>query len=80
MAFKTITIKERVYKELKSVKGKDESFSRLLERLVKSKKPGLKRYYGAWKGDKKEFEKIEKTLGKERLEKETRPDYSISLE
>ena len=33
MAFKTITIKEGVYKELKSVKGKNESFSRLLERL-----------------------------------------------
>ena len=37
MPFKTITILEDVYKMLLSVKGTNESFSRLFERLVKSK-------------------------------------------
>ncbi len=37
MAFKTITIKEEVYKLLLSIKGRDESFSNLFERLVKSR-------------------------------------------
>lgn len=33
---KTITIKERVYKDLIKVKSVDESFSELFERLIKS--------------------------------------------
>lgn len=37
MTFKTITIKEEVYKLLLSIKGRDESFSNLFERLVKSR-------------------------------------------
>jgi predicted CopG family antitoxin len=37
MTTKTITIKEDVYKMLLSVKRKNESFSNLFERLVKSK-------------------------------------------
>lgn len=37
MSFKTITIREDVYKMLLTVKGTNESFSRLFERLVKSK-------------------------------------------
>jgi len=31
---KTLTIRDEVYKKLIAVKGKDESFSRLFERLV----------------------------------------------
>ena len=38
MATKTITIKEEVYNLLLSIKGKDESFSNLFGRLVKSKR------------------------------------------
>jgi Uncharacterized ACR, COG1753. len=34
MVFKTITIKEDIYKKLLAVKRKDESFSDLFERLV----------------------------------------------
>lgn len=37
MVSKTITIREEVYNKLLSVKGKNESFSRLFERLVKSR-------------------------------------------
>lgn len=36
MATKTITIKDEVYRMLTSIKRKDESFSDLFERLVKS--------------------------------------------
>ena len=32
---KTLTIRDEVYKKLLTVKGRDESFSRLFERLVK---------------------------------------------
>ena len=49
MVFKTITIKESVYKELIKVKKKDESFSDFLEELVISRKPDLLKYVGAWK-------------------------------
>ena len=35
MGFKTLTIKEEVYKKLLAIKRKDESFSDLLERLSK---------------------------------------------
>ena len=37
MPFKTITIREDVYKMLLTVKGTNESFSHLFEGLVKSK-------------------------------------------
>ena len=36
---KTITIRDEVYRELVAVKGKDESFSELFERLVKGANP-----------------------------------------
>jgi predicted CopG family antitoxin len=37
MTTKTITIKENIYNLLVSIKGKDESFSNLFERLARSK-------------------------------------------
>ncbi len=37
MTFKTITIKEDIYKILLSIKGTNESFSNFFERLVKSR-------------------------------------------
>jgi len=37
MTAKTITIRDEVYRTLMSIKRKDESFSRLFERLVKSR-------------------------------------------
>lgn len=49
MAFKTITIKERVFRELSKAKGADESFSDFFERMVHERKPDLMRFAGAWK-------------------------------
>lgn len=37
MTTKTITIRDEVYRMLTSIKRKDESFSKLFERLVKSR-------------------------------------------
>lgn len=64
MSFKTITIKEAVYKELLLAKGKEESFSELLGKLVKEKKKksDLSKFYGAWKISDTEWKKIEATL------------------
>lgn len=36
---KTITIRDEVYRKLSTVKGKDESFSELFERLVEDMNP-----------------------------------------
>lgn len=67
MGFKTITIKENVYKELMKVKG-NESFSEFFEKVTKErkKKPDLMRFYGAWKMSKKEADRVEKAMKKYR--------------
>jgi predicted CopG family antitoxin len=46
MAFKTLTIKEKVYKKLVLMKRKDESFSDLFERLSNSNLEVLKKMRG----------------------------------
>jgi len=46
MAFKTLTIKESVYKKLLLMKRKDESFSELFERLSNSNLEVLKKMRG----------------------------------
>jgi len=46
MAFKTLTIKESVYKKLLLMKKKDESFSELFERLSNSNLEVLKKMRG----------------------------------
>ena len=46
MAFKTLTIKESVYKKLLLMKRKDESFSDLFERLSNSNLEVLKKMRG----------------------------------
>ncbi len=46
MAFKTLTIKESVYKKLLLIKRKNESFSDLFERLSKSNIEILKKMRG----------------------------------
>ena len=46
MAFKTLTIKESVYKKLLLMKKKDESFSELFERISKSNLEILKKMRG----------------------------------
>ena len=65
MAFKTITIKERVYKELEKAKEKGESFSDFFERMIKEKKksPDIMKFAGAWKDmPDEEFERIKKSM------------------
>lgn len=57
MGFKTITIKDSVYRKLVKAKGKEESFSAFFDRIVK-KKPDLWKYYGAWNLAKGEKERI----------------------
>ena len=46
MGFKTLTIKESVYKKLLLMKRKDESFSELFERLSNSNLEILKKMRG----------------------------------
>ena len=46
MGFKTLTIKESVYKKLLLMKRKDESFSELFERLSNSNLEVLKKMRG----------------------------------
>lgn len=49
MVTKTITITEEAYNALLSLKGKDESFSELIIRLVKSySKRNIQRLAGRW--------------------------------
>ncbi len=49
MGFKTLTIKEEVYKKLMSKKGEGESFSEFLDKLSDKAKPDLMQFFGAWK-------------------------------
>lgn len=46
MVMKTLTIKEKVYKTLVSVKDKNESFSDLLERLAVKEKKSVTEFAG----------------------------------
>ncbi|MBI2971181.1 MAG: antitoxin VapB family protein [Candidatus Aenigmarchaeota archaeon] len=68
MGFKTITIKESVYRELSGLKGKSESFSEFFEKLVKEKKgkPDLRKFYGSWKMGTGEWRRIGKIVKKRR--------------
>ena len=54
MAFKTLTIKESVYKKLLLLKRKNESFSELFERLSNSNLEVLKNMRGCNTYEKKE--------------------------
>jgi predicted CopG family antitoxin len=56
MVTKTITITEDAYNSIKSLKGDDESFSRLFIRLSKEKGIASK-YLGVLKGDVREIRK-----------------------
>ena len=43
---KTLTIKDRIYEELVTIKGREESFSDLFERLAKKEKKGIMEFAG----------------------------------
>lgn len=63
MGFKTITIKENVYEKLMKAKGKDESFSDFLGKVVEEKKPDLMKFAGAWKDmPDEEFDRVKKAM------------------
>jgi predicted CopG family antitoxin len=63
MKFKTLTIKEEVYRELLRIKRKDESFSELFMRMVKKEKPDFKKFYGSWSDlTNKEIKKISEAI------------------
>ena len=66
---KTITIKKSVYDELRGFKKENESFSELLDRLIKSqsKKDVLKSLRGSIEFENKE--KLLKEIEKKRWEK-----------
>jgi predicted CopG family antitoxin len=49
MASKTISIRGEVYERLKDVKREDESFSDVIERLLKKDKTDLSEYLGSLK-------------------------------
>jgi predicted CopG family antitoxin len=57
---KTLTISDAVYKKLVSVKGEDEGFSELLERLLKGQSPSeiLKGLRGRIEFDRDEKRKL----------------------
>ena len=61
MSFKTITIRKETYEKLKALKGENQSFSDVIEDLIKQKR-SLLDFFGAWETDDEEVEKIEKIL------------------
>lgn len=64
---KVISLSELAYKELKEKKGKEDSFSDVVIRLVeKTKKPHILDFFGKWSGNKKELDKMERMIYKDR--------------
>ncbi len=66
---KVISLSEIAYKELKEKKGKEESFSDVVIKLIhseKTKKPHILDFFGKWSGDKKELDKMERTIYEDR--------------
>jgi len=63
---KTLTIKDTVYEELVNIKGKEESFSDLFERLAKKEKAGIMEFSGFL--SKETAEKMKKGLAKRKKE------------
>jgi predicted CopG family antitoxin len=63
MTSKMISIREEVYRDLKRLKGSDESFSDLIERLIKSQKKNPLKHFGIAKDmPKKVLDDFEKTV------------------
>ena len=65
---KVISLSNEAYSKLRALKG-DKSFSDVVIHLVeekKGRKGDLMRFFGVWSKDKKELEKIKKTLEEDR--------------
>ena len=70
---KVISLSEVAYRELKEKKKGTESFSDVVIRLVEEKKKrNILEFAGKWPGDKKELDKIEKMIYKDRKKAKTR--------
>ena len=65
MATKTISIREEVYDILMSLKKDNESFSDVIWKLTKKRKPNLRDYFGILK-DSKAITEIEEDIKKMR--------------
>ncbi len=65
MATKTISIREDVYNILTSLKKEGESFSDVIYKLTKKRKPNLRDYFGVLK-DSKAINDIEEDIKKMR--------------
>ena len=72
---KVISLSEKAYAELKKRKGREESFSDVVLRIIENRKSGsLLKFAGVWAG--KEFDTIEKDLRKQREESTSR-EYEL---
>ena len=58
---KTISIRDDVYKKLVEMKEERESFSDVIEKLLKKKNTNIKRYFGVLK-DSEVLDEIERCL------------------
>jgi len=63
---KTLTIKDKVYEELTTIKGRKESFSDLFERLAKKEKKGIMEFAGFL--SKETADKMKKDIAKRKKE------------
>ena len=48
MGYKTISLRDEVYRRLRDEKRGSESFSDVIVRLLEAKQPPLRKYAGAW--------------------------------
>ncbi|AAB89766.1 antitoxin VapB family protein [Archaeoglobus fulgidus] len=58
---KTISIRDDVYRKLLEMKDEEDSFSDVIEKLLKRKKTDIRRYFGVLK-DSEVLDEIEKSL------------------
>ena len=58
---KTISIRDDIYSKLTEMKDERESFSDVIEKLLRRKNTNIKRYFGVLK-DSEVLEEIEKSL------------------
>ena len=68
MASRNISIRLDLYKQLKKLKDKNESFSDVIERLLNERLKGtpsrLMKYFGAWSDLPEDFDQITQKLRK----------------
>ena len=58
---KTISIRDDIYRRLVEMKGEGESFSDVIEKLLKRKRANIKKYFGVLK-DSEVLDEIERCL------------------